>query len=77
MFEVRIGATTLCALLALVPSAAAAFPDAIAPEHPESHLLPALTLLDPHPERRHEDLAVLREARERLGEELASTGEPQ
>ena len=34
---------------------------AIAPEHPGNHLLLALTLLDLHPERRAEALAVLEE----------------
>jgi tetratricopeptide (TPR) repeat protein len=34
---------------------------AIAPEHPGNHLLLALTLLDPHPERRGEALALLEE----------------
>jgi hypothetical protein len=68
----------------------------IAPEHPGNHLLLALALLDVHPERRVEalavleqvsvldpraaseveDLAIRRQARERLEEELASAGEP-
>lgn len=68
----------------------------IAPEHPGNHLLLAITLLDLHPERRAEalalleevsaleprrateveDLAIRREARERLERERAGAGEP-